>query len=350
MSDLQTWLDDFLAVHPHMPGVLMRVEAPSHGVHWSGAAGVAERDGAALDPGQCFRTASITKTFVAAAILRLWERGELEPASLAVDHLPTDARARLVASVPDAGSVTIEHLLRHTAGIRDFGQAPEFHAAVGAEPSRVWTALDQLDLAFAVGPPYGPPGEAFHYSDTGYVLLGLVLEHRTGAPLAAALRALVGFAELGLTATWLEGKEPPPEHAPARAHQYMGKVDTFAFDPSFDGNGGGGLVSTTHDLVAFLRALVGGRVLGPAATAAMLRTTTPTDLGNLGQTMGLGIFESTVDGIRRIGHEGYWGVWVYHFPDHDITVAGVHTDLQYDGAAKQALLNAPVRLLAGDAR
>jgi D-alanyl-D-alanine carboxypeptidase len=154
---------------------------------------------------------------------------------------------------------------------------------------------------------------------------------------------LAGIDRLGLTSTWWEGKEAAPADAPPRVHQYMGSVDTFDFDPSFDGHGGGGLVSTAADLVHFLQAVVGGELLGPVLTAAMLDASAPTDLGDIGQRCGLGIFESTIDGVRRIGHEGYWGVWMYHHPDHGVTTAGLHTALPYDMPAKQRFLAAAVR-------
>ncbi len=162
-----------------------------------------------------------------------------------------------------------------------------------------------------------------------------------------ASRAPLPFEELGLTATWLEGKEPAPATAPPRAHQYLGGDDTFTFDPSFDGYGGGGLVSTAAELAAFVRALVTGDVLSEPSRAAMLDACVPTDLGELGQRCGYGVFESTIDGITRIGHEGFWGVWMYHLPDHDVTVAGAHTGLPYDATAKRTLLHGPVQLLGG---
>lgn len=344
MDQLQSVLDDFLAAHDRMPGVIVHVVAPDIGLDRGVAAGVVERDGAVLDAGMCFRIASITKTFVAVAVLRLVEDGRLELDGAVVHHLPDGVRSLLEAGYPAADRITIRHLLQHTSGVYDFGtDDAHFGARIVADPHKRWTALDQLDVAFRHGAPYCEPGVEFHYSDTGYVLLGLVLEQVTGTPIEAAVRALAGIDSLGLASTWWEGKEPVPADAPPRVHQYMGSIDTYDFDPSFDGHGGGGLVSTAADLVRFLRALVGGDLLGPALTSAMLDTSAPTDLGDIGQRCGLGIFESTVDGVRRIGHEGYWGVWMYHHPDHGVTTAGLHTSLPYDVPAKQRLLNAAVR-------
>ena len=84
----------------------------------------------------------------------------------------------------------------------------------------------------------------------------------SGQPFAAAVRELVDSTWFGLDSTWWEDLEPPPEGAPERAHQYIDETDTFAFDPSFDLYGGGGLVATLGDAAAFFGALESG-LIGP---------------------------------------------------------------------------------------
>jgi D-alanyl-D-alanine carboxypeptidase len=350
MRSLQPLLDDFLAAHDDMPGVLLHVEAPSISSSWSGGAGVAERGGQQLTGRECFRVASITKTFVAVSVLRLVDAGTIALDEPALPHISEPAASMFRRAVPDATVITVRQLLQHTSGVYDFGNDVHYRRAIGEDPAREWSATDLIGIAFEHGSSYGPPGEAFHYSDTGYVLLALLLEQCTGLPLAAALRTTAGIEQLGLAATWLEGKEPEPLEVPQRVHQYVGQADTFDFNPSFDGYGGGGLVSTGHDLATYVRAIARGELLSPESTAAMLDFTAITDLGDIGQRCGLGIFHSSVDGIGRIGHEGFWGTWMYHFPEHDITVAGAHTSIPFDMPAKQRLINGAVRALAGGMR
>ena len=345
MHSFQPLLDDFLAAHDDMPGVLLHVEAPSIGCSWSGASGVAERGGQRLTGGECFRVASVTKTFVAVAVLRLVDGGTIALDEPALPHIPEPAASMFRRAVPDSTVITVRQLLQHTSGVYDFGNDEHYRRAIGTDPSREWSATDLIGIAFEHGSPYGPPGAAFHYSDTGYVLLALLLEQHTGLPLAAALRTTAGIEQLGLAHTWLEGKEPAPPSTPLRVHQYLGPTDTFGFNPSFDGYGGGGLVSTGRDLATYVRAVANGELLSPESTAAMLDFTAATDLGDVGQRCGLGIFHSTIDGIERIGHEGFWGVWMYHLPEHDITVAGAHTAIPFAMPAKQRLINGAVRVL-----
>ncbi len=171
MEELQRALDDFIAAHDRMPGVVVHVEGP--GLSWDGAAGVVERGGGPLPIDACVRIASITKTFVAASVLRLVGRGDVSLDAAALDLLPPDAAALLAASTSSAPSITVRHLLQHMSGVYDFGtDAEHFGAAIVADPHRRWTAMDQLRVAFDHGAPYCEPGVEFHYSDTGYVLLG----------------------------------------------------------------------------------------------------------------------------------------------------------------------------------
>ncbi|MEI7754859.1 MAG: serine hydrolase domain-containing protein [Actinomycetota bacterium] len=345
MDQLNAALVRFLAANPDSPGVMMHVDAPRAGVSWSGAAGVSEIGGEALLATQPIRTASITKTFVATAILTCIESGAFVLDDVALPLLPELAAIPFAAAMGEAANeITLRHLLQHTSGLFDFGNAAQYRRLIASEPTKVWTALDLISIAFDHGAPVGRPGGQFHYSDTGYVLLALILERATGMPIASALRDRVGFESLGLHSTWFEGKESMPDGVPPRAHQYMTGADTYHFDPSFDGYGGGGLASTSRDLAAFVGALLGGRIIGSASLAEMLSFSAVTDLGEVGQRCGLGIFESVVNGVRRIGHEGFWGVWMYHYPDHDITVAGAHTGLPYDITSKRELLHIPVSL------
>ena len=92
----------------------------------------------------------------------------------------------------------------HTSGIYNYGQDPAYQAAVDAEPAKRWTRLEQVRFAMDHGDPVGEPGTVYAYSDTGYVLLGEIIERATGAPLADAYRTLLDFEGLHLDETYLE--------------------------------------------------------------------------------------------------------------------------------------------------
>jgi D-alanyl-D-alanine carboxypeptidase len=195
--------------------------------------------------------------------------------------------------------------------------------------SHHWTREEQLSKAMEWGEPYGDPGEVYRYSDTGYILLGEIVERLTGQTMAAAFRELLKYDGVGLKHTWLESAEPVPEGTIERAHQYYADIDTFAGDPSFDLYGGGGNAATMEDLARFLRGLFTGVIYDdPATLETMLTTVKGTSAGPAyhggemvpeSYLMGLVLIDR--DGVTGYGHGGFWGTQAIHIPELDITVA-----------------------------
>lgn len=319
------------------PGIVMQVDAPALGLSWSGAAGVVDIEtGAPLTPANPVRIASNTKTFVAAATLRLWEEGRLGLDDPVVKHLPMDYSVMLQADGYDVEEMTIRHLLTHTSGLYDYADRELFIEAVLADPMHRWTPREQVELAMEWGDPYGPAGSVYRYSDTGYVVLGLVVEAVYGRPLAQSLRELLNLEGLGLASTWLETLEDPPVGAADRAHQYLGELDTYDFDPSLDLYGGGGLVSTPRDMAAFMRGLFTGAVFRNWATADTMLTTVAgaeagPDLSGSPMVPGryrMGVEVRDLGGLELYMHTGFWGTLAAYFPGQDIAISIAVTQQQ----------------------
>jgi D-alanyl-D-alanine carboxypeptidase len=314
-----------------MPGQMLHVLR--RGLEVEVAAGVADRaTGEPLTPGRRFRIASVTKTFVAAAALRLHEDGELaldDPiANLAGDD--TVALLREGGYRPEA--ITTRHLLTHTSGVYDFaadayGPATDdgYVAACMADPGHRWTRLEQLRFAVEHGKPYGEPGEVFCYSDTGANIVAEIVEQLTGRTMGAAIRELVDFTRLRLTDTYHESVEPEPVDLPPIAHQYEGEFDVWRYDPSVDLWGGGGLVSTCADLARFFRALLRNDIFTDPTTLATMCTLPnrpPADPANASEAAATGMFlvrHATGEHVFW-GHGGYWGTSVATCPELDLTV------------------------------
>ena len=319
-TELQTLLERWVDDTPAIPGLLAYVAAPRLGLEWSGAAGVAERtSGEPLVPGAAFRIASNTKTFTAAAILRLAEDGNLDLDQPAGELLPIEYVDLLRAGGYDPDAILVRHLLLHTSGLYDYASDPTFLETVFADPAKRWTRLEQVRFAMEHGQPYGAPGETWSYSDTGYVLLGEIIERLTSKPLGASYRDLLDFARLGLTHTYLEREEVVPAGIPQQAHQYDGDLDaTVMLDPSVDLYGGGGLVSTVEDLGRFYRALIRGEIFHNPATLETMLAIPPTN-EKVGQAMGL--FRLELGDQTCWGHGGYWGSGALNCPALDFTLA-----------------------------
>lgn len=307
-------------------GVMLHVSAPRIGLDWSGATSChGPAEAAELDTSQPLRIASITKTFVAASTLKLVQHGKLSLETSLAASVSDATAAALAKGGYDPEAITLRMLLQHTSGLYDYAEDDAYLARVMADPSQRWTRASQLAFALDHGQPYGAPGAVFHYSDTGYILLGEILERRESAPLAAIVRASIGFGHLGLNSTWWERDEPVPAGLPPRAPQYIGETDILAIDPSVDLYGGGGLVSTLPDLARFLRALFQtDDILGAGHRGLMMEPSAQSLVAD--SPYGMGLARMNVAGEPCFGHGGYWGTVAWHCPARDVTVAAAVTN------------------------
>lgn len=350
-SELQALVDDAVSGHSEVRAAALAVVAPRLGLSWQGAAGLADpATGEVMTPEHPVWIASNTKTFVAAGILRLWELAKLGLDDPIAERLPEEYVEMLASDGYDPEAITIRHLLTHTAGIFDHTESPNYAERIAADPRHRWTPAEQVEAAVAWGDPYGAPGEVFRYSDTGYVLLGRILERAAGKPLPAAVRELVGFDRLGLQSTWWDTLEPRPPGVRPLAHQFDGGFDSYSVDASIDLYGGGGLAAPVGDLATFMRGLFTGLVFADPDTLDVMLTTVegagpgpgPSSLLTEPGVYRMGIFVVDVDGVTVYRHAGYWGTIASYAPALDVAVAA--TVNQND--AREALMELERRALA----
>ncbi len=336
--DLQRILTDFLAENPAAPGVSAHVICPYLGLEWSGAAGtVAHGSREPLTSGHTFRIASNTKTYVAAAILRLVEDGRLSLDATLSSCLPPDQAALLAGDGYRIDAITLRQVLSHTSGLADHSGDDRYGEAIIADPQHAWTRDEQVRRCVELFDPLGPPGAQFVYSDTGYILLGGIVEAVTGRELGMAVRELLDYPRLGLGATWWEYTEAAPGRAGPRAHQYIGEHDVTAWNASFDLYGGGGLITDVRDLGRFMRVLLKGRVLHDQATLAAMT-------GDGTSRYRLGLMCQTLDDRLAWGHQGFWNTFAFHVPTLDATISGCI--LNHDAANGRVLAERLIARLA----
>jgi len=272
---------------------------------WTGVAGDAvAATHVKVAPDTPFAIGSVTKTFTAALILRLADEGRLT-----ID----DPLARWLPGYPNAARITLRMLLQHTSGLADFFQNPKLDAAMNRAKLHAWTP-DQI-LGF-VGTPSFAPGKGWAYSNTDYLLLGLVAEHAGGAAWAEQLQREF-FVPLGLAGTYVQGAATPvvpPAHANAMFVGSGGRIlprdlsDGTSFVPftavATAAFSAGSIASTSGDLARWARALYSGELLTPASQAAML-TFDPNIQRYAALAYGLGVSRVTIDGrFTAIGHTG----------------------------------------------
>jgi D-alanyl-D-alanine carboxypeptidase len=276
---------------------------------------------AALHGDEGFRLASITKTYVAATALRLHEDGRLDLQAPIARYLPPDWMRLLAGDGYKTQAITVRHLLSHTSGMADHAQAPQFIATLKADPQTRWTREGDLQHLVAWTDPVGAPGEKFAYSDTGYVLVGAIIERITGQTLPQAVREQLRLDALGVPGTYWERYESPV--GGARAHQRFEGLDTYDWDPSMDLYGGGGLVAPPVDVAVFFDALLAGDVFKKPETLALMQSSAGLPAAS---EYRLGIFAYNLDGTAAAGHSGFWGTLVAREPRSGRTISGAVTD------------------------
>ncbi|GHC77922.1 serine hydrolase domain-containing protein [Streptomyces flavofungini] len=265
-------------------------------------AGTAERGTSRPMPSNGrFRIGSATKTFTATVVLQLVGEGRMSLADTVERWLPGVVRG----NGDDGSRVTVRQLLQHTSGIPDtLPHIPALRSADGyrAERFRTYTPRELVGLAMRDGTEF-PPGDGWSYSNTNYVLAAMIIHEVTGRSWAREVNDRI-IRPLRLRGTSTPGTFPSIRGPHAQAYAAFGTgtaIDVTALNPSM-AHGSGSIISTTHDLNRFYRALLGGRLLAPAQLAEM---TTTKDAPELGVRYGLGLGELPLScGGSYFGHPG----------------------------------------------
>ncbi len=319
-ADLQSGLDNLQASRPGVPGFAFAII--EDGRLETAATGVASPDQTAMTAQTPFRLASVTKTFVAAAVLRLQEQGRIDLNTPIAQLISSRNRELLEGDGYDLSSITIGHLLTHSGGLDDHFGTPAGLAAAFADLQREWTRAEQVALMVELTDPRGEPGARYHYSDTGYILLGEIIETVTGEALPDAVRELNRFESLGLSdLRWetIRGEEPGAE----RAHQWIEGLDIHGVNGSIDAFGGGGLIGNVVDTAKYFDALFGDHVFVSKETLQLMKDAPSHPEGS---PYRYGLFTEEIGGHQAYMHGGYWGVLALHVPSLDLTIAGVALD------------------------
>jgi len=271
-----------------------------------------------------YRIGSITKQFTAAGIMREVEQGKILLDSPITKYLP---------DVPTHGQrITVRNLLNHTSGVHNYTDKPEWVKRWGEEmtPRQIVAFVDKDTLDFA-------PGTKYSYSNTGYVLLGMILEKVTGQPYATYLQRQF-FTPLGLTQTsYCPDKPKDTQFADGYAAS-SGTVKPAEYLNITQPFSAGAVCSTVRDLVKWHRALLDGRVVG--ARSYSLMTTADTLNNGSKINYGFGLIPGQLNGKRMIGHSGgingftTYGLYV---PDENLNVIVLSNS---DGGPGPLALNA----------
>jgi D-alanyl-D-alanine carboxypeptidase len=324
-----------------VPGISVTILFPD-GSSWLGVGGLADVTAKVpVAPSTPFAIASVSKTFTAALVIALEQEGLVDLDEPVLTYLP---KLKINARI------TVRQLLDHTSGLRDYFFHPAIDRKLLTEPTLRWTASDAMRY---VGKAYFKPGTGWHYSNTNYLVLGLLAERVGDAPLGEQIRRRF-LGPLGLRHTWYQPTETPITDV---AHGYRfasAAKDEPAIDLS-DGSpfmpftsvvtaaaGAGGIASTSADLARWARALYAGRVLAPESVDAMLSDISLTAPYKPRVPYGLGVQRLDIDGAGSLGHSGRllgFRSAVRWLPDEDIAIAVLTNQSRTDpGIFVRALL------------
>lgn len=292
------------------PGILAKTSQGRK--TWGYAAGVADlRTKKPMKTDFRFRIGSVTKTFTATVILQLAGENRLNLDDSIEKWLPDVIQGNGY----DAKQITIRQMLNHTSGIAEYSRSKE---ADFKNTKRLYTAEELVKIGISAPPDFAP-GKGWSYSNTGYVLLGMLIEKVTGNNYAEEIENRI-IEPLELSNTFLPGNSsiiPGNKHARGYVQQEEGSElkDVTYFNPSI-ASSAGDMISTADDLNKFFSYLLGGKLLKEKQLNQMF-TTVPAGRGGI-NGYGLGIFEIKLpNGVPIWGHTG--GI-----PGFDTFVGGTH--------------------------
>jgi D-alanyl-D-alanine carboxypeptidase len=292
-----------------VPGVNVGVWAP--GRSWTESFGLADTaTGTPMSQKDTVRIASISKTFTGMAVLRLINRGKLRL---------NDTLDEYVKGIPNGDQISIRKLLGMTAGIYDFTMDEQFGTDFAANPLLPWSPADVLAIVHR-HPPNFPPGQMVSYSDTNYILLGLIIEKITGKPVEKVINRLCRIA--GLVHTHFP---QAPELREPFAHGYYGGdnddrplADYTLVNPAVPWTAGA-MTSTLRDLKRWAALLGHGALISPRLAKKQVRFNPISNPGGPSVGYGLGIFSFE----HWIGHNGAiygFNTSMFYLPSEDATI------------------------------
>jgi CubicO group peptidase (beta-lactamase class C family) len=263
-----------------------------------------------ITPSTIFEAGSVSKQFTATAALLLVQQGKLS--------LTDDVR-KYVPELPEYGKpITIDHLIHHTSGLRDWGAI----AGVNGWPrgTRIHTHAHMLDIAARQKALNYEPGAEFSYTNTGYNLLVVIVERVTGMTFAEFTRQHI-FEPLGMKSTsW---RDDFTRIVKGRAIAYVKAEDGFHSEMPFENvHGNGGLLTTADDLLLWNENFTQGKVGGPALIEALQRRGRLNDSREIEYAGGL--FMLTYEGLPEVSHGGAtagYRAFLARYPEQRLSVA-----------------------------
>lgn len=318
--EFQNLLDDIKS--SGVPGILMAIQDPANGI-WLGASGKADlKSNIDLSLGNITRVGSTVKTFTATTVLLLNEEGKLDLDDMITDYL-TDYEVR---GLDNAGTSTIRQLLNHSSGIYNYIENIQFQTASLNDLVKEWSPNELMGHARDQR-AYFRPGEDVEYSNTNYVLLGMIISRIENKPFYEVFEERI-FNPFGLNATKFAARNPVPNNiirGYADLYSNLNIMNVTYYSGWDYYTADGGLISNPYDLNRFFTSLLNGEIISPSSLNEMMDWITPKKQDNdfFPISYGLGIFKMETQWGEAYFHSGdaigYYANMVY-FPDQKTSI------------------------------
>ncbi len=317
------------------PGLVLFVDTPE-GTYFNAAGVSSLEEGTPMQPDDHLEIGSNTKSFIIAILLQMQEEGLLSFDDQLSDWLP-----ELAEQIPNGDQITLRQLANHTSGIWDYGD-PIIGEAVN-NPDMLeqgFTPEELVQYAIDNGTPDFDPGQGVKYSNTGYILLGLVAEAASGQSLGELQQERI-FDPLGLeSAVFIEGV-PQDDQITTQGYWWLEDgtlLNTTNWNAS-QGWAAGSNAMTAADLATYGKALGAGELFQDPDSLDQMLAFNEAALNSIGAPYGLGLIDF---GSGYWGHEGqtagFQSLWFTN-PDEGITVVGLTNSAAYSGFSLLNVIN-----------
>lgn len=287
---------------------------------------------------QPFYTASITKMLTATSIGILKDKGKLDFDDEISQYLPKFLLKKLhfFNGEDYTKAITIAHLLQHSSGLPDYFTDDTFDGSQNiinqllVDTNKFWTPYEIIEFTKEKMKPHFIPGQGYHYTDTEYVLLALIIEKVSGLSYNTFLKKYI-FQPLAMNASYINLKSTVSKNQLPIAEFYVGNVELSSIKSLSADWGGGGLVSTTKDLITFLEAFNKNKIVKKKTRLAMQSWVYETN----NMQYGFGIRQITIKDMKNegknltlIGHTGSTASFLWYCPELDTYLAGTLNQLE----------------------
>ncbi|WP_346856642.1 serine hydrolase domain-containing protein [uncultured Draconibacterium sp.] len=311
--------------------LFLNVYSPSLEIDWQYNYGKF-KNGEAVTAANPFYTASIGKTFTAIAIAILVEEKRLKFEDKISNYLPEEIMLKLhVFDGKDISKeITIEQLLQHTSGLPDYFEgettdgSPNVMEQLFTDQNKHWEPLETIALAKEKMKPLFEPGNGYNYTDTEYVLLGLIIEEVSKTPLHEFFRDRI-FEPVNMVHTSMHLRSSPLKKTSRLSEIYVDDFETSSMKSLSADWAGGGLISTASDLIKFQHALFSGQLISVETLKTMQNWIPETYAMEYGFGLRKIAFRKlfpTLPDLTLVGHSGSTGSFMYYCPEMDVYLAG----------------------------